>query len=75
MKAQHPRKLAVLIRDICNHWPQYSYMRNIPKHSLWIDLEYETQGLTPEQEAYFEASMALEAAHDKQAYLQSLHTN
>lgn len=32
-KPIHPKKLAVAIRDICNHWPAYSHMKEVPKHS------------------------------------------
>lgn len=53
-----PTRLAVRIRDICNHWPQYSHMRNIPAHSACIRYEEE---------------FGLEEAHDKQAYYNSLH--
>ena len=63
--------IAIRIRDICNHWPQYSYMKNVPAHSNAIEFSYPSGAVSllyPEQED------ELEAVRDKQAYLQSLHT-
>ena len=61
MKPLRPTFLAVRIRDICNHWPQYSHMRDIPKYCDSIAMDEILK-------------LNIEEARDKQSYLQSLHT-
>jgi len=65
MTPLRPTQMAVRIRDICNHWPQYSNLNreNVPAYcnaiSFATDARFSGQQLSQRQV--------------KQAYLQSLH--